>query len=83
MSRDNNHNNSEKHDDTVFLLRIQFRRNTSWQGTLQCLSTRESCVFRSILELGSLMHEAVAKNSGEEDTDKPKFISWKDKEDVS
>jgi hypothetical protein len=83
MSLDNNNNSKEKHEDTVFLLRIQFRRNTSWQGTLQCLSTREKCVFRSILELGTLMNEAVAKNSGKESTEKPKFISWKDKEDVS
>ncbi len=81
---DNNHeNNTANNEDTVFLLRVQFRRNTSWQGTLQCLSTRETCVFRSILELGSLINEAVAKNSGEEDTDKSKFISWKDMESVS
>ena len=82
MSRDDN-NNSEKHDDTVFLLRVQFRRNTSWQGTLQCLSTRESCVFRSILELGSLMHEAVAKNSGLEGEKRFQLPAWDAKEDVS
>jgi hypothetical protein len=81
----NNSHDKQKaqNEDTVFLLRVQFRRNTSWQGTLQCLTTRETCVFRSVLELGSLMNEAVAKSSGVEDTEKASFISWQDKEDVS
>ncbi len=81
----NNSHDKQKaqNEDTVFLLRVQFRRNTSWQGTLQCLTTRETCVFRSVLELGSLMNEAVAKSSGVESTEKASFISWQDKEDVS
>ncbi len=81
---DRNHeNDTTLSEDTVFFLRIQFRRNTSWQGTLQCLSTRETCVFRSVLELGSLMNEAIARNSGIEGVERPKFISWNEKEDVS
>ena len=81
---DNNHeNNTANNEDTVFLLRVQFRRNTSWQGTLQCLSTKEKCVFRSVLELGSLMQEAIARNSGIDGLERPKFISWNKKEDVS
>ena len=74
---------TSKKEDTVFFLRIQFRRNTSWQGTLQCLTSRETRIFRSVLELGSLMSEAVAKTAGKEDTEIPKFTIWEDKESVS
>ena len=72
-----------KDEDTVFFLRIQFRRNTSWQGTVQCLNSKEKCVFRSVLELGSLMKEAVVKTSGKEGTRNLKLAAWEDKENVS
>lgn len=72
-----------KDEDTVFFLRIQFRRNTSWQGTVQCLNSKEKCVFRSVLELGSLMNEAVVKTSGKGDARNPKLTAWEDKESVS
>ncbi len=81
----NNSHDKQKaqNEDTVFLLRVQFRRNSSWQGTLQCLTTRETCVFRSVLELGSLMNEAVAKSAGIDGEMKHGFMKWEDKEDVS
>lgn len=45
-----------------FLVRIQFRQNASWQGTLVWVESKESCAFRSLLELITLI--APALNSG-------------------
>ncbi len=42
-----------------FLIRIQFRQNASWQGTLIWMDNKESCAFRSLLELISLIADAV------------------------
>lgn len=81
----NNSHDKQKvqNEDTVFLLRVQFRRNSSWQGTLQCLTTRQTCVFRSVLELGSLMNEAMAQSAGIDSEKKLGLFKWEDKEDVS
>ncbi len=76
-------NKTSKNEDTVFFLRVQFRRNTSWQGTLQCLNSRETRIFRSVLELGSLMSEAVAGTAGVDGDKKPDLSVWEDKESVS
>ena len=76
-------NKVSKNEDTVFFLRVQFRRNTSWQGTLQCLNSRETRIFRSVLELGSLMSEAVAKTAGVDEDKRTDLLVWEDKESVS
>jgi hypothetical protein len=77
-------NQKAQNEDTVLLLRVQFRRNTSWQGTLQCMTTREKCVFRSVLELGSLMNEAVATREDDKDgLQRRNLIRWVNKEEVS
>lgn len=75
--------NNSKTEDSVFLLRVQFRRNASWQGTLQSMKNRKTCIFRSVLELGSLMHnERIGAFKLEKDA-KYTLPDWESKEDVS
>jgi len=70
-------------EDAVFLIRVQFRRNTSWQGTLQSMNSRKSCIFRSVLEMGYLIYSerlAALSLDREEGLQLP---TWSTKEDVS
>lgn len=77
----NNRENTSK--DSVFLLRVQFRRNTSWQGILQSMNSRKSCIFRSVLELGYLIHNEHLANLGVDNNQVSKLPTWGAKEDVS
>ncbi len=43
-----------------FLVRVQFRQNSSWQGTMIWMERKESCAFRSLLELLNLVAEAIS-----------------------
>ncbi len=58
----------------TFLVRIQYRQNTSWQGTVQWLEEKKTCVFRSELELMMLINKAV-EMSGLQGADNA-FTSW-------
>lgn len=42
-----------------FLIRIRFRQNASWQGTIHWLDGKESKNFRSMLEIVTLIQEAL------------------------
>jgi hypothetical protein len=42
-----------------FFVRVLFRRNASWQGEIQWLEGEKTKSFRSVLELISLMQEAM------------------------
>ncbi|MGM0652296.1 MAG: hypothetical protein ACQES4_05890 [Bacillota bacterium] len=76
----NNHNNKSQQKDLVFFLRIQYRCNSSWQGTIQWLGGKQESVFRSALELGNLINDAKGIRSA----DKQKSASkWEDKESAS
>lgn len=44
-----------------FLIRVQYKENTSWQGTIHWLEERKSHTFRSLLELIMLLQEALDK----------------------
>ncbi|MGH4140366.1 hypothetical protein [Clostridium sp.] len=44
---------------TAFLVRIKYRQNTSWQGTIQWLDGKQTRHFRSCLELVMLIEEAL------------------------
>ncbi len=66
----------------VLYVRIQYRRNTSWQGSVQWLDGKESCTFRSVLELGNLFKDAKRSASGDSEGSQ-KSNRWEDKEDVS
>lgn len=72
-------NNKPKDDDQVFFIRVQYRCNSSWQGTIQWMDGRKTEVFRSVLELGHLINDARLQAGGEKKT----LPKWVDKESVS
>ena len=43
----------------TFKLQILFRRNATWQGSVMWLETRHEEKFRSVLELMSIIHQAL------------------------
>ncbi len=77
-----NNKQDMKSEDQVFFIRIQYRRNSSWQGTIQWLNGRETCIFRSVLELGNLINNAREEASGDK-TKSEKTKIWKNRESVS
>lgn len=59
---------------STFLIRIHFKQNANWQGTIQWLEMNKTVPFRSVLELIFLLNEAMDKTptaNGELD-----FRSW-------
>ncbi len=46
----------------TFVVRVLFRRNSTWQGTIGWKEKRCQVSFRSFMELLLLMHEAVARS---------------------
>ncbi len=78
----NQNNNHKQNEDLVFFIRVQYRCNTSWQGTVQWMDGKKSSVFRSALELGNLINDARLKASGESEA-KGTQKKWLDKESVS
>ena len=46
----------------TFVVRVLFRRNATWQGTIGWKEKRCQVSFRSFMELLLLMHEAVARS---------------------
>lgn len=75
---------TEKNDsgDLVFFIRIQYRCNASWQGTVQWMDGRQTKSFRSVLELALLLESARSlrkdKQQGNEQGGK-----WQAQESVS
>ncbi|RQD78662.1 MAG: hypothetical protein D5R97_00130 [Candidatus Syntrophonatronum acetioxidans] len=67
--------------EITFLVRIQYRHNASWQGTLSWLEGKKTIRFRSLLELILLMQEALEESGASCAT--CQFKEWKDKEEVS
>jgi len=53
--------------DSSFLIKIKYRQNSSWQGTVQWIETGKTQNFKSCLELIRLMDIAV--NSGKDNKD--------------
>ena len=52
--------NPEASGGSTFLVRIMYRQNTTWQGTVQSLDKKQIMPFRSLLELTMLIDEAVS-----------------------
>ncbi len=48
-----------KSGSTDFLIRVLFRKNTTWQGEIHWLDSEKKRSFRSSLELMLLMQEAM------------------------
>jgi hypothetical protein len=74
-------NNQNKEQDLIFYIKIQYRCNSSMQGTIQWMDGKKTSVFRSALELGNLINDAKQKAAGNEG--KLVFGKWEEKEIVS
>ncbi len=78
----NSHSNNHKNEqDLVFYIKIQYRCNSSMQGTIQWMDGKKTSVFRSALELGNLINDAKQKAAGADE--KISCSRWEDKESVS
>ena len=55
-------NMSEKNKAT-FIIHVQFRRNATWQGTIQWVESQKQQSFRSTLEMLRLIDEALEDGS--------------------
>lgn len=51
---------------TNFLVRVLYRQNSSWQGTIQWLDESKTLSFRSMLEMIHLMEEAIHMDAAHE-----------------
>lgn len=79
---ENQKNDKPKEKDLVFHIRVQYRQNSSMQGSIQWLDGKKSTVFRSVLELGHLINDAKQQTAGTSHK-KPEFDRWQDKGNVS
>ncbi|MEW5784831.1 MAG: hypothetical protein AB1767_07140 [Bacillota bacterium] len=64
----------------AFYVRIYFRQNASWQGTIRWLDGKKTVAFRSTLELAKLLSEALERDSAGTANN---MILWENKEEVS
>ncbi len=60
-----NETNKSKTNELIFFIRVKYRRNSSWQGTIQWMDGKTKSTFRSVLELGNLINDARQKAAGE------------------
>jgi hypothetical protein len=74
-------NNKNREQDLVFYIKINYRCNSSMQGTIQWMDGKKTSVFRSALELGNLINDAKQKAAGA--CGKMPCSQWEDKESVS
>ncbi len=74
-------NHQKREQDLVFYIKIQFRCNSSMQGTIQWMDGKKTSVFRSALELGNLINDAKQKAARADE--KNSCSQWEDKESVS
>ncbi len=72
------HSGEEKYQCSVggstFLIRIHFKQNSNWQGTIQWVEINQTISFRSVLELTLLINQAV-ENTYYQD-DEHDFRAW-------
>lgn len=61
---------TKKGDKATFVIHVQFRRNATWQGTIQWVDQDKTQSFRSTLEMIRLIDEAMAA------TDEELKIQW-------
>lgn len=61
----------------TFIIRVQHRQNSSWQGRLTWMERNETVCFRSIWEMVKLMESALDMAGGSEE-DKEKTAGWSD-----
>ena len=63
---------------TSFLVKIQYRQNTSWQGTIQWFDGNQTRHFRSFLEMVMLINDALS--SDDKKGERIEFHTWDGKE---
>lgn len=57
-----------KHGDLgTFILRVQHRQNSTWQGRITWVNENKTLQFRSVWELTKLIEEALDTVSEQED----------------
>lgn len=70
----------KKHGELgTFIVRVQHRRNSSWQGRITWMEKDRTLHFRSVWEMIKLIASAV-ESAGEEETDE-KEPSWFEEEE--
>ena len=59
--------------ENTFLVKIKYRKNSSWQGSVQWVEAGKTQNFKSCLELVRLMDMAAVSTAKEGENDK---IGW-------
>ena len=68
-----------RHGDLgTFIVRVQHRQNSSWQGRITWMDQNKTVYFRSIWEMIKLVEEALNMVSEQEDSPGERF--WQDEE---
>jgi len=66
---------------TSFLVKIQYRQNTSWQGTIGWLEGKQTRHFRSCLEMMMLIEDALTSDKvGSKGIE---FNSWEENDEAT
>ena len=60
----------------TFIIRVQQRQNSSWQGRITWMDRNKTVCFRSIWELIKLVDNALDTVCGQEDS--PEEVTWQD-----
>ena len=60
---------SKNGEKATFTIRVQFRQNATWQGTIAWMENKKIQQFRSALEMIKLMDNALAESSGSDTVD--------------
>lgn len=69
-----------RHGDLgTFIIRVQHRQNSSWQGRITWMDRNKTLYFRSIWEMIKLVASALDTVSGQEDGAQEQ--SWQDEKD--
>ena len=61
----------------TFIIRVQHRQNSSWQGRITWMEEDKTVYFRSMWEMLKLIDSAVGTGGQEESLEEP---SWTDEE---
>jgi len=67
---------NQKNTDNSFLVKIKYRQNSSWQGTVQWVETGKTQNFKSCLELIRLMDIAVNSNKNKDENEENGGFDW-------
>jgi len=64
-----------------FLVKIQYRQNTSWQGTIKWMDGKQTRHFRSCLEMMMLIEAALTSDKDEKK--RIEFNSWRENDEAT